>query len=194
MQEENLPSQSEKTYTASFDALHKLFTNVNDWLKFAEAKNLMLITFNGASIYGTLKLFEAPWLNSYSWVKWIVFVSIVFFVFSAILCLMSFVPRLKILKGGEFTNENVKNIWFYETLKSMNNMQVLQQFYGTNSKSFTKAEEDLAEQVIQNSKIASRKYAYFSVAVWLTIAAYVTIILAAFYFGFNYITNNVQSS
>lgn len=176
---------------ASFDRLHKLFTNVNDWLKFAEAKNLMLITFNGASIYGTLKVFEAPWLNSIPWLKWVVFISIVLLIFSTILCLMSFVPQLKIMKGGEFTNQKIKNIWYYETLKGMDNLRVVQEVYNSIEKEFTVLELDLAEQIVQNSKIGSRKYAYFSVAVWFTIAAYVTVVLAAFYYGYHYLFTKV---
>jgi hypothetical protein len=182
------------TYNPNFDALYKLFTNVNDWLKFAEAKNLMLITFNGVSIYGTLKIFESPWLNNYSWVKWLAFISIVFFVFSAMFCLMSFVPRLRILKGGEFNNEDIKNIWYYETLKNMSSKEVLQNLYDTGVKVFSQVEDDLAEQIVQNSKIASRKYAYFSVALWITISGYITVILAALYFGFSYINSNFQKS
>ena len=33
-----------------------IFSNINEWLRFAEAKNAMIIAFNGASIYGIVKL------------------------------------------------------------------------------------------------------------------------------------------
>jgi hypothetical protein len=192
--EKNTPEQGTNglPFIPGFDTLHKIFTNVNDWLKFAEAKNLMLITFNAASIYGTSKIFDGSWTANYPWVKYVAFVSIVLFVFSAVVCVMSFIPSVKILKGGEFTSNREKNIWFYETLKEMDNVKVLQELYGSTATSFSRAEEDLAEQVIQNSKIASRKYAYFTVAAWLAISGYVTIVLAALYFGFNYVNNDVQ--
>ena len=34
------------------EQLHKIFANVNEWLKYAEAKNFGLITINGAIILG----------------------------------------------------------------------------------------------------------------------------------------------
>lgn len=37
------------------ERLKFIFSNINDWLKFAEAKNGVLIAFNGAAIWGVLQ-------------------------------------------------------------------------------------------------------------------------------------------
>ena len=44
--------------------LYQVFNNVNDWLKFAEAKNAMLIAFNGASIFGIIKLLSLDFVSN----------------------------------------------------------------------------------------------------------------------------------
>lgn len=37
------------------ERLKFIFANVNEWLRFAEAKNGVLVAFNGAAIWGTLQ-------------------------------------------------------------------------------------------------------------------------------------------
>ena len=38
------------------EQLQKLFLNVNDWLKFAEAKNFGLLTLNAAIVFGSTQI------------------------------------------------------------------------------------------------------------------------------------------
>ena len=38
--------------TTHEEQLQKIFTNVNDWLKFAEAKNFGLLSLNAAIVFG----------------------------------------------------------------------------------------------------------------------------------------------
>ena len=38
--------------------LNQIFVNVNEWLKFAEAKNGVLFAFNGAAVIGVLSLYK----------------------------------------------------------------------------------------------------------------------------------------
>jgi len=174
------------------DRLVKIFTNVNDWVKFAESKNLMLITFNAASIFGVAKLYDLTYPTDMEWVKSYLFVPIILLVFSSVVCLISYVPRVKMLKGGEFASKTDSNIWFYETLKNKSGIDIIQQVYDSTETDFSVYEKDLAEQIIQNSKIASKKYSYFTIAVWLTISAYITIVLAGIYLIYNYANNSIE--
>jgi hypothetical protein len=47
------------------DKLKDIFENVNNWLKFAEAKNATLIAGNGLLIFGVLKTIHEVNINIY---------------------------------------------------------------------------------------------------------------------------------
>ena len=165
--------------TAHEEQLSWVFNKVNDWLKFAEAKNAMIIAFNSASIYGITQLFNLQYIKkSESITNYLIGVLIIL-VFSTICSLISFAPRVKIIKGGWYAPSNIPNVLFFEYLKTKTNDEIIEEITGVaNVKSYAKIEKDIAEQIKQNSIIASRKYSYFTIAVWLTIAAYITAPLA----------------
>lgn len=169
------------------EQLYKIFNNVNDWLKFAEAKNAMLIAFNSASIYGITQLFNLDYIKKCEPLIWYLIIVIIILVFSTICSLISFAPRVKIISGGLYAPSDTPNVLFFEYLKTKSNIEILNEVTGiTDDTSFTTIEKDTAEQIKQNSILASRKYSYFTISVWLTITAYITIPMAFIFCLYTY--------
>ncbi len=157
------------------EKLFKVFANVTDWLKFAEAKNAVIIALNSASIYGITKMYDLDILKNSDLWKWYLFIVLLQLVFSTICSLISFAPRVKIIEGGYYAPGNIPNVLFFEYLKTKSNIEIIKEVTGINDEAtFTRIEQDIAEQIKQNSIIASRKYSYFTISVWLTISAYIT--------------------
>jgi len=164
------------------EQLYRVFSNVNDWLKFAEAKNAMIIAFNSASIYGITQLFNLDFIKRSDQIINYLIIVIILLVFSTIFSLISFAPRVKIIKGGWYAPVDAPNVLFFEYLKTKTNEEIINEITGISDfKTYTTIEKDIAEQIKQNSIIASRKYSYFTIAVWLTVAAYITIPLAGIF-------------
>lgn len=171
------------------EQLHKIFANVNDWLKFSEAKNAMLIAFNAASSFGLLKMYDFDFVKNSCFLQGYLIVVIFLFIFSTALSLISFAPRVKMIKEGLFADGTDSNVLFFEYLKNREHIQILEEVSGLlGEDKFSKLEKDLAEQIKQNSIIASRKLSYFTIAVWITIAAYLTIPLAALLCLYTYLS------
>lgn len=78
--------------------LYKIFDNVNDWLKFGEAKNLGLITFDAAIVFG----FTQITFSEGSIIKLAgYYIFIPFALLSFVDCAIALFPILsKIEKGG----------------------------------------------------------------------------------------------
>ena len=126
--------------TKNEERLQKIFTNVTDWLKFAETKNSMLIAFNGASIFGFVKLLDVIvktetvangvpkniTLGDTTIGGWYIGLGITQLVFSAIIGLCSFVPRVKMIKGGWFSGKPYANVLFFEYLRTRSAKQILE--------------------------------------------------------------------
>ena len=169
------------------EKLLKVFGNVNDWLKFAEAKNAMLIAFNGASIVGTIRLFDIVTINNSIFLSnYVLFVNICL-IFSTVNCLVSFAPRVNIFKGI-YSSGKIPNVLFYEYLKGKSSKEIYQEITGDpDYKKSTTFEKDLAEQIKQNSIIASRKLSHFTISVWITISAYISLPVAGIFCLYTYL-------
>ncbi|KPQ19161.1 MAG: hypothetical protein HLUCCX10_03505 [Algoriphagus marincola HL-49] len=164
------------------DKLWKIFANVNDWLKVAEAKNAMLIGFNGACIFAASRIIN--FTDSLFWCYLVI--GCILLVGSLIISLLTFVPRLADLPFSSYSKTNSENSFFFEYLKTLTKEQLLEKHFKRPDEGFPTALQDLAEQIINNSKISSLKYSYFSVAIWFTIGGIVTPIIGLIVFGFWY--------
>lgn len=166
------------------DKLWKIFANVNDWLKVAEAKNAMLIGFNGASIFGLSRIMVSCQDN----LKWYLIIVCLFLGCSLITSFISFVPRLSDLPFSSASPSKNKNIYFFEYLKTIGSQTLLEEISQEEKNcKFPDSLKNLADQIISNSKIASLKYSYFSVAIWITICGIVTPVVGGLLFGYWYI-------
>ena len=157
------------------NSLKDIFDNVNNWLKFAEAKNGVVIALNSALIFGVLKLnstlTNANILRDY-YISMVIFVLLI----STIMALLSFVPRLKYpYIHFEKPNNNDNLLYFtdiskytpvqyYEKIQTIYNMK-------SDKKDF---ETHYINQIIINSKITFIKLKQFEIAVWFTLSAFLT--------------------
>ena len=159
------------------EILKDIFDNVNNWLKFAEAKNGAIIALNATFIFGILKLGIINDDNGNSFLNYYLYIAIFMLTLSIIIALLSFVPRL-----------NHSYIQFKKPLDKDNLL-----YFGDIAKyTPSKYEERLnisikvddeknstlntyyINQIVINSKITFIKFKQFEIAIWFTISAILT--------------------
>lgn len=161
---------------------------VNDWLKFAEAKNAGLLVFAGAGIAGVLSFVgsaaaEIP-------MRWKVglFSCVGFLGVCCLITLFSFMPRTKLekeLSSRRGVRKDTDNLYYYGDLLKYTAEELLDSmsrlYYGGASGvlPLTKNHADVAAQVVVNSQIAMRKYALFKGALISAVLALLSIPVAA---------------
>jgi hypothetical protein len=177
------------------EQLYKIFNNVNDWLKFAEAKNFGLLTLNAAIVFG---LTQITFSND-SVIKTVAFcVFVPFLILSFIPCLISLFPIVTKIesknKKGEIRNsmkivnylsnkidkdKSFENIHFYGYLKDLKEDKFEEEFLKkTGSKeTFTSYETELVSQILYNSRITSLKYKFFKIGAFLFLFGLIVSIL-----------------
>lgn len=169
--------------------LQYAFGNVNDWLKFAEAKNAGLLTLNIASVIGILQIPDGIF-SSHPELRGIL---VVLFCFSSILCVLSILPQTnklfrksKKMAGSDFIGViDTLNHLFYGDISKLSNEQFIELFkHKYTSTVFTKADEDLICQIVVNSEIAQGKFAWFKVACWVTAISFLFAIAAVISIAF----------
>ena len=160
------------------ERLRYILSTVNEWLKFAEAKNGALLAVDSAIIFGALKLVsDASWLNailSYSTVS--------LAIASAVSCLVSFIPRINL---PSFTLRKIPekdtSLLFYAHIAKYNPESYLKALCSQSCDSMESSsslEIDFARQIVTNSKIAVKKYNCFTVGLWLTVTALILLLLS----------------
>jgi len=87
------------------DELRKIFGNVNEWLKFAEAKNFGLLSLNVAIFFGFSKSGFAEYIPS---CKVLTFVLLMFFILSFLSCLISLFPILSSIEKITYSKKKKK--------------------------------------------------------------------------------------
>ena len=149
------------------DRLRYILSTVNDWLKFAEAKNGALLGIDIAIIFGLFQVIGSE--ISRGWI----YLAISFTGLSALSALFSFIPQLKAHPKGQQRQRNEgTNLIFYGHIAESNPELYLKALYsevGTEEPPESKIELDYAHQIIINSRIALRKNRYFSIGLWLTV-------------------------
>lgn len=178
------------------EQLYKIFNNVNDWLKFAEAKNFGLLTLNAAIVFGLTQIT----FSNESVIKIVAFcVFVPFSILSFIPCLISLFPVITKIesknKKGELRNsmkfinylsnkidkdKSFENIHFYGYLKDLKEEKFEKEFLKkTGSKDeFTTYERELVTQILYNSRITSLKYKFFKIGAFLFLIGIVVSVFA----------------
>lgn len=165
------------------DELKYIFTNVNDWLKFAETKHTALITFNAAAIFGALQLL-GDFKTEYKCVA--IFVVILFSI-SILISLYSFFPvfnsKFDSIDESEFQlKKNNLNVLFFEDLHKLSYLQVIElvNFKLDTNETATGIDNDLSKQIMNNARIAKIKFSLFKTGGWFTWAAVFIFLLLFF--------------
>jgi hypothetical protein len=163
------------------EQLQKIFNNVNEWLKFAEAKNFGLLTLNAAIVFGfsQTNFSENSVLEKAGY-----YVFFPFTVLSFLPCLISLFPIVsriekktadkkekaskKIIK--QFSNwidkeDKFENIHFYGYLKDLDESTFEKELKSKTgiTEVFMPYETELSTQILNNSRIIWLKYQFFKI-------------------------------
>jgi len=173
------------------DQLRKIFSNVNDWLKFAEAKNFGLLSLNVAIFFGFAKSGFAEYIPL---CKVFIFILLLLFILSFLSCLISLFPILSSIERGTYSKSWInkfsnwidkemkfENIHFYGYLKDLNDENEFETKYlskiGSQEK-FSQYEKELVAQILYNSRITWLKYQLFKIGAFLFLLGIIVSILS----------------
>jgi hypothetical protein len=159
--------------------LLETFKNAKEWLNHAESKNAMLIAFNGAAIFGLVQFFDFEFISESTFLSYYLIISIGFLVISLLLSFLSFVPELEIVPSTSHSKGLGEiNSLYFEHLKELDKESIYKAVTGLEpDQEVNKIDLDLAQQIQQVAKIASRKYMHFTIAVWITGGVFFTCLL-----------------
>ena len=149
------------------ERLDKIFTNINDWLKFAELKNAMLIGLIGVFTFGVIKV-NMMHANIFS--KRSLLIIMLLCVTSILTSLASFFPKTHIdwawLDRTNKASDSDNLLFFSDICKysEKSYLRALLDADGNGERDFTKFEIFYSQQIIINSKIALWKFSLFKLA------------------------------
>jgi hypothetical protein len=148
---------------------------VNEWLKFGEAKNAVLVTFNGAAIaavHNIGKIYEV----ANGWAFWWFWCVTVCCSLSLLIGLASFYARTS-TKAISFVTTSLSgaNVVYFGHLADMTPADLLRRLVGRYERSSDEGYlEDMAGQVVTNAKLARKKFVLFNTALMWTLAGIIT--------------------
>jgi hypothetical protein len=150
--------------------LRLIFTNINDWLRFAENKNGALVGADLAILFGfTIKGFIENYVPGVP--EWALSISLMLLVFSLLLALGSFLPIRNPVFGTP-KRSKFCNVLFFGDLCKLEDRELLglvAEAVGENKDTYSGIETTYARQIIVNARIAQRKYTWFVVALCATV-------------------------
>lgn len=159
------------------DLLEMALSQINDWLKFAEAKNGALIAVGCAVIFGVLRFHSS--LSAESNFVAIYMGSFTIFIAAAIvISLVSFVPRMAPPFWIEMPeiDKNDNPLFFGHACKYSKGkyLELFNDHVDGAVSSASKLELALCDQIVNNSRIGFIKYRMFGSAVFLFLAGVLT--------------------
>jgi len=162
------------------DVLKDIFENVNNWLKFAEAKNATLVAGNGLLIFGVLKTIHDLKIDNY--LLWYIYFCLALFSLSLVIALISFIPKIRIptfLLNSDI--ETSDNLLFYGHILKYNEKTLLEKLKSTikeeNHETSDEFQMMYAQQIIINSKTTRNKFELFNIAIKFTLSGIVSPVL-----------------
>jgi len=158
------------------DILKDIFDNVNNWLKFAEAKNGAIIALNATVIFGILKLGVIN-VNGNNILNYYLYVAVFMLILSITIALLSFVPRLThpyIQFKKPLDKDNL--LYFGDIAKytPYKYEERLNLSITINDENNSTLNVYYINQIVINSKITFIKFKQFEIAIWFTISAILT--------------------
>jgi CRISPR/Cas system CMR-associated protein Cmr5 small subunit len=167
------------------DTLKDIFSNINDWLKFAEEKNAALIALNLVSIFGATAAITQKDVTIPKFISYYLYSFIILNGLGLTIALYSFWPQTQIedtfrkkIEDLSFKkSEHGNSVLFYGHIKDYTPQSYLDKLRESCNKEVGECSglvSDYASQIVINSRIASRKYRYFKAALFCTISALLT--------------------
>ncbi len=145
--------------------LKYIFSNVNEWLRFAEAKHGGLVVLNAGFVVGIL--------SSYTGIqnfidKPTILIGIICFGISAFLSIISQFP---VTQNNFYNQKSIQspNLYFFGHLSHFDNQTFIDEFKkGDTSFIPSKFDTDLINQILVNARITQAKFCFFKFASYLT--------------------------
>jgi hypothetical protein len=171
------------------DILKDIFSNVNDWLKFGEAKNAALLVFNGASIFGAATFIATVMTQDKNQIPQFFLYYLYSFIIlnglGLVIALYSFWPLTQTEAVLSKRIENIfsikqeaeSSVLYYSHIKDFTPESYLARLCASCNeevKKCTGLESDYASEIVINSRIAFRKYIFFKAALFCTMSAILT--------------------
>lgn len=139
------------------EQLQYIFNNINDWLKFAEAKHSGLIALSSAILLATPAILKRP--KKVLW-RIIFILPAILFGVTIYISLSSFSPVLEKVSNPKEVIET-ENHYFFDEISKMDNAAFKRSISDSTNYIFTHLEDDLIDQIIINSRITSLKMKSF---------------------------------
>ena len=160
------------------EKIYRINENIQEALRFAEAKNAALITFNGAALYVLIEGREV--LPSFA--QEFFHILAIVLIIGITLSIIAFLPNMNPAKKqitkvtiDEWNERKKFSIFYFGHIRKFGNEEFLAKIYSHYGEKLTepinKAELDLATQTIIISRITRHKYVFFSIAGHLTLIA-----------------------
>lgn len=160
--------------------MRETLSDVNDWLKFAEAKNGALLAASGVGIWGCLRMMSL--LGSACYVTIYLVVVALFFLCGFVISLLSFLPILHAgSKRRKLEQAEIRNLLYFGHLALYSAHELARDFYaaqGDPERELTKMDVMCADQIVTNSRIALAKLSFFNLAVAFLLTGILTPLVA----------------
>lgn len=152
------------------EQLRRLLSDVNDWLRFAESKNAVIIGLNGAAIFGLLSTFPRMFVRT-GLVSQLAIWSIAMLSLSTVVSLLSFLPRLELTQIYKSSRKGTSlNLLYFGSIAALEPDDLISGLSATDelhTRAPSKLDWQYAQQIVNNSRIAVTKYRLFTLAVWI---------------------------
>lgn len=158
-----------------YDKLKDIFNNVNEWLKFAEAKHAGLIVLNSGIIFGMLTM--------QSGVPGAVMIFSILFIGASLYTSFASMFPLTLKSIEDKKDFDQINVYFSGDLARLGKddlkMILLKQMKIQHE--FDGMEEDMIQQIIANARVSARKYYLFKIAMILLMAGLIPVFVSVGY-------------
>jgi hypothetical protein len=177
----------------TLDLLWSLYGLLQNAVQYADSKNTTLLAFNGVVVSGIITAFfqsHSLWQikkSDYRWRRFVKYAVIAYLMNVSVCCMVSAFFNLSAMQAQrtpameQHTATQYRRLTFWGTIAQFDLgsvdayiLAVKEQYYGLKSQAPSRAEQDIGEQVIILSQIASRKYMHFNRAMSWTIAGILT--------------------
>jgi len=145
--------------------LKYIFANINEWLKFAEAKHGGLVVLNAGLVVGIL----SSYTNIQNFIyKPIILIGIICFGISVFISIISQFPVTQNIFYNKKSISN-PNLYFFGHLAHFETQTFVDEMKKVDANfSLTKLDTDLVNQILVNSRITQAKFTFFKFASYLT--------------------------
>ena len=163
------------------EKLKSIHAIVHEMVKFAEAKNAVLVALSGSAVMGMLKIINDTTLSS-KWMEYYCWGFVGLSTAGIVISLLLFFPVLKIkwlVNIGTPSEED--NLLLFTDISKYNTheyLKALAQATNEPDREHNEYEFFYANQIISISNIATRKYKIFRIALGFTLSAILTPIIA----------------